>query len=501
MPSHPHTKSARANVCLILEGTYPYVAGGVSSWVHELIREQSHLTFSLVTLVPPNSKLKRQYEIPKNVVGIHTLFIQDMPKGKSWRFKKKLKQDLYTRLAPLIENLIVAPEMKDLEEMLAILKDYREELGTRILLNSEEAWEALCNMYLKLLAGTKFIDFFWSWRQLASALYSILIYPMPDADCYHSLCTGYGGLFLARAHLDTGKPCLLTEHGIYTNERRIEISSASWLDDQRALSLNVDDVRLDKTLKDLWLDSFMGYSRLCYESCALIITLFEGNHLLQIEDGANPEKLRVIPNGVDYEKFSSVKRDKSHPPTVALIGRVVPIKDVKTFIRAGIILKSRVPDLRVWIIGPTDEDPDYFSECAEMIQNAGVQEVITFTGKVRVDEYLGKIDVIALTSLSESQPLVILEAGSAGVPSVATNVGSCQELIYGRNDEDPPLGDGGIVCSLSSPIEVATAMEKLLTDPDFYDQCARTMRERVERYYNKIQQHQSYRELYASYLP
>ena len=40
------------DVCLILEGTYPYVAGGVSSWVHSLIRGLNEFTFSLLLILP-----------------------------------------------------------------------------------------------------------------------------------------------------------------------------------------------------------------------------------------------------------------------------------------------------------------------------------------------------------------------------------------------------------------------------------------------------------------
>ena len=47
--------SAVADVCLILEGTYPYVTGGVSVWTDDLIRAQSHLTFHLVTLLAPGA--------------------------------------------------------------------------------------------------------------------------------------------------------------------------------------------------------------------------------------------------------------------------------------------------------------------------------------------------------------------------------------------------------------------------------------------------------------
>ena len=51
--------------------------------------------------------------------------------------------------------------------------------------------------------------------------------------------------------------------------------------------------------------------------------------------------MRIIPNGIDYALYSALPRDSSERrPTVALIGRVVPIKDIKTYIRAADVLRK-----------------------------------------------------------------------------------------------------------------------------------------------------------------
>src|SRR5690606_26568848 len=117
----------------------------------------------------------------------------------------------------------------------------------------------------------------------------------PQAGCYHAMSTGYAGLMGARAGLETGKPVILTEHGIYTNERRIEISSAQWLEENASRALTVDFTSLH--LRDLWATTFANYSRICYQACREIITLFAGNQQAQLADGADKEKLRIIPNG------------------------------------------------------------------------------------------------------------------------------------------------------------------------------------------------------------
>ena len=70
-----------ADVCLILEGTYPYVTGGVSTWTHDLITAQKDLSFHLVTLLPIGASMKTRYALPKNIVSHRTIFVQQLPEG------------------------------------------------------------------------------------------------------------------------------------------------------------------------------------------------------------------------------------------------------------------------------------------------------------------------------------------------------------------------------------------------------------------------------------
>jgi len=63
-----------ADVCMLVEGTYPYVSGGVSSWIHGLITNLPDFTFSLVHLSSaPVSDRVAQYVLPANVIGVHDL--------------------------------------------------------------------------------------------------------------------------------------------------------------------------------------------------------------------------------------------------------------------------------------------------------------------------------------------------------------------------------------------------------------------------------------------
>ncbi len=486
----------QADVCIILEGSYPFVPGGVSAWTHELIKAQSHLTFHLVFLMAPGADDTYRYKLPENVIGTTRIVLQRIPEGERG---VKNERRLLARLEEPMLRLLADGGLEDLEEVRGILAPCRARIGEHVLLNSRHAWELLVRMYERTYPEASFLDYFWSWRALFAGIYSVLLAEMPLARLYHSPSTGYAGLFAARAGLETGSPVMVTEHGIYTNERRIDIAMADWFHEMAEDSLSVH--RLPHQLSEMWVRAFTAYSRCCYSAAHKIITLFEGNQLFQLMDGAQQGKMMVVPNGVEVERYASIRRrDKRIPPTIALIGRVVQIKDVKTFVRACAILQESIPDLKALVMGPTDEEEQYFQECLDMVEHIGLEKVITFTGRVRVEEYLGEIDVLVLTSISEGQPLVILEAGAAGIPVVATNVGACQEiLVSDHHDPDPPA-PGGSITPLSNPVSTAHAVERLLTMPQWYQSCSEGISQRIRRYYSKDSFDRTYRELYGELL-
>lgn len=480
------------DVCLILEGTYPYVSGGVSTWTHDLLLAQPHLTFHLLTLVPKDSELRMKYKLPPNVTGISTITLQKLAQGAR---SLKNEEGFFKRLEKPLFALQTNGGLSDIRELLRVLAPHRARLGERVLLNSPTAWQMLLRMYQARHPESSFLDYFWTWRALLGGLYSVLLAELPAARVYHAVSTGYAGVLAARAHLETERPAVLTEHGIYTNERRIEIALAGWLYESPSKGIHFEQHRPD--LREEWINTFRSYSRACYEAASSIVTLFEDNQRSQIEDGASPDKLRIIPNGIDFDRLSAVRRDLTpRRPTIALIGRAVPIKDVKTFICACAILRRTVPDLRALVLGPTSEDRGYLEECRNLVEHFGLGDTVEFLGRVALDEYLGRIDAIVLTSISEAQPLVILEAGAAAVPAVATDVGACRELILGRSDEFPRLGPGGEVTPIANPTATAAALGRLLADPQYRERCGRALQERVRRYYRREPVFEAYSQLY-----
>lgn len=488
------TSERDADVCLVLEGTYPYVTGGVSNWVHDLIQAQDHLQFQIVALVPPGPEMAHRFKLPANVVGLTRIELQTLPEGVP--DPPGLEEVLQRLEAPLLA-LTSTGGLEALREVIEVLDSAGSRVARVALLDSPPAWQLLQRMCEWQCPTASFVEYFWTWRTMLLGMYSVLRSPLVRARSYHALCTGYAGLYAARAHVATGRPVILTEHGIYTNERRVEITMADWLQTDPLRTLSVD--RRHRDLRDLWIDTFTSYSRACYAACRHIVTLYEGNTQLQLRDGADPNKLRVIPNGIAPTALKR-PRQPDGPPTVALIGRVVPIKDIKTFLRACALLRDAVPDVRVWVLGGFSEDPPYYEECLQMSRHLALEQTVEFKGQVSLEDYFPDIDVIALTSISEAQPLVILEAASAGIPAVATDVGSCRELILGRPDEHPPLGPSGAITPLANPGATAEALRSLLTDRATYARCSVAGRERVRRTYDKGTLDRAYAALYADVL-
>lgn len=300
-------------------------------------------------------------------------------------------------------------------------------------------------------------------------------------------------------------PYLITEHGIYTKERLAEISQAGWIYENESLYVDYEG-GLGK-LKQLWMAMFGFLGHCAYDTGDQIVTLYEGNTFLQIEHGAEPDKLRIIPNGIEPSKFDAIyegqmARWQTAPARkyVGFIGRVVPIKDVKTLIRAARLVIERMPEVEFLIAGPYSEDPTYFDECQKIAKLLKIDSQVHFLGMQKIMEVLPKMDVMVLTSISEGLPLVSLEAMAAGLPQVSTDVGACRELIFGRVPEDKALGRAGRLTKILSPAETASALLALLNNPALIRRCGEAGRKRAENFYSMKMMLDSYRELYDSYL-
>ncbi|MBI4404440.1 MAG: GT4 family glycosyltransferase PelF [Deltaproteobacteria bacterium] len=497
-----------ANVCLLLEGTYPYVSGGVSACVHQLISKLPRTTFTLLYIGTSSDEyLSLKYKLPPNVVGLQELFLFDELNDDKRRTELS-KEELWA-LDLFHQTLHGAhpPSIKcaELQDWMNVLFPYGQ--GSDRLfqaLASRGIWKLLLRETQRINKRIPFIDFFYTWRSAHIPIYKALSGRYPKAQLYHALSTGYAGLAGMCASVQNNAPLVITEHGIYAHERAIEITEAEWFSDSHSYFQSSSS---SMVLKDWWIQMFKNMSTIAYEKASTIITLHNGNRARQIEDGADPSKIELIPNGINL-KFHQLRRRHLPWPgpmsgsifRIGFVGRVVPIKDVKTLIKAICIVRASYPHVTCQIVGPCEEDPAYFQQCSELVAALGLETIMKFSGKMDVMSVYPTLDCLVLTSISESQPLVVLEANCAGIPVVATEVGSCRELLEGRKGIDRGLGPSGILAPIGDPDTIAQQILKLIHSPQLWEQLSVTGVERVSTFYDENELVSRYETIYRRHI-
>jgi glycosyltransferase involved in cell wall biosynthesis len=113
-----------------------------------------------------------------------------------------------------------------------------------------------------------------------------------------------------------------------------------------------------------------------------------------------------------------------------------------------------------------------------------------------IAEILPKLGLVALTSISEAQPLVLLEAMAAGVPVLASDVGSCREIIEGATEQDKALGKAGEVVSIASPSDTAVQITNILNNDDKWHEYQSSGLKRVKAFYDESHMFARYDKLY-----
>ena len=496
-------QASEADIGLLLEGTFPYVAGGVSSWVNQMIRGFPDVRFAVVFVGSLEEEYGEQkYELPQNVVHFERHYLYAKRQAPEI---KKVEGDAATfAVVEEMHRYFRAPHAH--AEGRALFKELAPELADGRLNNedflySHRSWEFISAQYREFSSDPSFVDYFWTVRTMHAPIWVLADIAKNLIPCraYHTVSTGYAGLLGALLKYRTGKPLILSEHGIYTKERRIDLFNAHWIPDNRVI-FQRDPTEI-AYFRQMWMRFFEGIGKICYDASDSVIALFEGNRRRQIEDGADASLTTNIPNGIDVARYAPLRtqRPAKTPPVLALIGRVVPIKDVMTFVRAMRTVVNRLPEAEGWIIGPEDEDAEYAQECHNLAVGLGLQDKVKFLGFQNMTDVLPQVGCVALSSISEALPLVLLEGFAAGVPAVATDVGACRQLVYGLDAEDQAIGAAGAIVGIADPQSLAAAALELLTDQNKWRTASEAAVRRVETYYRQEQMFERYRAIYEAH--
>jgi glycosyltransferase involved in cell wall biosynthesis len=495
-------KASDADIALLLEGTFPYVSGGVSSWVNQMIRAYPDYRFAIVFLGSRRDDYTTfKYELPANVVHFEEHFLYDditsterPPPRQGNEEAFRLASQLHEKFVPGCPRHEALDAFKEVAH--AMLPGGKLNLDD--FLHSERSWEIICDRYRRFCTDPSFVDYFWTVRIMHTPLWMLanVAQNLIPVRALHAVSTGYAGFLGALLHQTRGTPLILSEHGIYTKERKIDLFKSEWIRDNRNV-FQRDPTELSY-FRQMWIRLFEWLGRFCYDSADPIIALYEANRLRQVADGALPERTFNIPNGISLARFSPLRdlRPATPPPVLCLIGRVVPIKDIKTFIRAMRRVVNYLPEAEGWIAGPEDEDKSYAEECHNLVRSLGLQEHVRFLGFQKVEDLMPKIGLTILSSISEALPLVILEGYAAGVPTISTDVGSCRQLIEGLTPEDQALGHSGAVVNIADPQGLADAALALLSNHEAWHAASQAGIARVERYYTDELMFGHYRKVY-----
>ncbi|MGN0903382.1 MAG: GT4 family glycosyltransferase PelF, partial [Succinivibrio sp.] len=206
-----------ADICMLLEGTYPFVRGGVSSWVHQIISGMPQHTFYLVFIGGQRSSYKKMaYTLPDNVVGMEMHYI--LPEGS---LVKKLARHTRRSFAHW-EKIISYFDTPKTPVPSDLLRQFALDVGTDPdaeddFLYSENSWQVLINRYDEVDSEGSFVDYFWTYRTIYQPLITLtrIAVKLPKCRVLHSISTGYAGFLGALAHSLNKTPYILTEHGIY----------------------------------------------------------------------------------------------------------------------------------------------------------------------------------------------------------------------------------------------------------------------------------------------
>ncbi len=204
------------------------------------------------------------------------------------------------------------------------------------------------------------------------------------------------------------------------------------------------------------------------------------------------ERIRVIPNGVDLSTIRSV-RASSVPGRIVSIARLSPEKGVDVLIRAFASVKGRVANAELHLIG----DGTQRAELEVLVKELQLEKAVVFHGHQPYPEAMRLLttgSVFALLSHGEGQGIVLLEAGAASVPCVATAVGGIPEMIKD--------GETGFLVGDTDAEAAAERLIRLLTNEKLrlqYGEAARVFAEvfswetiikRYHELWNKVFSHE-----------
>lgn len=468
-------------IVLVSEGTYPYAGGGVSLWCDQLIRGMPEYRWEMVALTvdgrerelwSPPDNLEYTRAIPMwGAAPAHRGRRRSGPSGAGFaNAYESFLTALVTPLDPRSDRAAVSRSrfllaLRGLYEYTAQGGELADALtSNQALTQMMDAWHGVHDAGLSLADAIEA-----SW--LIERMLRPLAVPPVAADIVHASMNGLSMLVAMATKWRYGTPVVMSEHGIYLRERYL-----SALDDDTPHAVKV-----------LLLSFFRALAGSGYLIADVLAPHSSYNRRWQLQNGADPERMWTMYNGVAPDRFPPAESEPDRP-TIVFMGRIDPLKDLHTLIRAFATVRAKVPQARLRIFGETPPGNEmYRASCLQLIRDLGLRGVVVLEGRVdsQVEAYHAGT-IVALTSISEGFPYSVVEAMACGRAVVCTNVGGVAEAV----------ADAGIVVAPRDHVAVADACIRLLGDHELRRQMSMTARDRVLSLFTLGHSLDAYRQVY-----
>ena len=446
-PEVLHHAGRRPRVLLTTEGTYPFAHGGVSTWCDVIVNGLSGADWDVLAITAGGIRRPLVFELPANV----TLFGHiDLWSERVTTRRPGRRANLRTDLAAEFVHGLLDWDSDPLSVVDALVWCRTNPEKIRATLRHPNAWAAFRSALGAVLAAddgdrvAPVLD-----EQHVCDLYQTLCWiaqaaaaPTPTGpagpDIIIVTAAGWAAIPAAVHNALHGTPVVLSEHGVYVREAYLAA------------------IRAGESSGERWIHTRLarGLARLTYAVATVVAPVTSANAAWERALGADPTRIRTIHNGVLVPPKVAPMPSR---PVVVTVGRIDPLKDVKTLLRAAAAVVERVPGVRFDHYGPIPEGNErYAAECRSLHVDLGLHDRFRFLGATD-DPYaaLETASVSVLSSISEGFPISVLEAMAAGRPVVATAVGGVPEALSGC----------GFTVRPGDYEALATGVVRLLEDP------------------------------------
>lgn len=454
------------SILFTTEGTYPHGAGGVSTWCDALIRNTPEIRYTLVPIMM-NPHIELRYDPPANATRIINVplwgieepaeFLRDITFASLHVRKRDTTDAVIERdFLPIFDELLgtirrPGEDPASFGRVLVAMEDYFRTHDYNRTFKSRPVWRlfrASMETYEGVRQGPSLFDVTECLRWLYRFLMVVNV-RFPRTAVTHSTAAAFCGIPCITAKLRYGTPMVLTEHGIYVREQNLFLS------------------RFHRLLfaKHFLLNLITAVTRANYFHADVIAPVCYYNTRWEVAQGVARDKIRVIYNGVDSDRF--VPAAKSVPgPSVVCTARIDPLKDIETFLRMASLVRTTHPETRFAVYGAV-ADAKYFKECLALRSELGLTDAVELGSEAEnVVATYQSADVIVLTSISEAFPYSVLEAMSCGRAVIATDVGGVREALEGNGTLVPPR----------NPEALAAEVRRMLDDPSLREQLGKRAR-------------------------